>query len=208
MEVKTAQASLLDLPEEVLKDFFCKELAASFQPSIPQSSLCRHDGKPTLLTADLMNALTWLSRQDLQKAVDSDNCDVPVLLFASEFSTNHLLFHYDGSSGSSELIQRFVSLFGNLIQHSKATIISPSFIPKSKIREEQEVIQLVSSSIRETSFIKFNFNRLGDFLAYGVKQNCTLLVTNKSCQTDLVKVLSQFYSGRKSTGRLSYYLSL
>ena len=98
--------------------------------------------------------------------------------------------------------------FKNLIGESKATIISPSFIPKSKIREEQEIIQLVSSTTRETSFIKFNFNRIGDFWSYAVKHDCTLLVTTKNYQADLAKVLFHFYKGKIWSEKLSFYLSV
>src|SRR5690606_8251812 len=98
------------------------------------------------------------------------------------------LFHYDGTPASANLIKKFIGLFRHQIGESKATIISPSFIPKSKIKEEQELIQLVSQSTRETSFIKFNFQRIGDFWSYAVKHDCSLLVTTKSYQSDLAKV--------------------
>src|SRR5690606_39621062 len=54
--------------------------------------------------------------------------------------------------------------------------------PRSKMKEEQELIQMVTKATAETSFIKFNFNRIGDFWSYAVKHECTLLVTTKNYQ--------------------------
>jgi hypothetical protein len=105
------------------------------------------------------------------------------------------------------LIRRFVELFELAIGNSSATIISPSFIPKSKMKEEQELIQLVTKTTAETSFIKFNFNRIGDFWSYAVKHECTLLVTTKNYQADLAKILFHFYKGGMWYNRLSFYLA-
>lgn len=208
MQLSPHHPPSLELPEDVLREFFCKELPQSFVPSLPGSSF-RHDtDKPTLFTIDLPKALGRLETEDFQWLLDKELCDIPVLLFEPDFSPCHLLFHYDGSSNSTELIRKFVSMFGSLIHDSKATIISPSFIPKSKIREEQEVIQLVASSIRETSFIKFNFTRIGDFWSYAIQHHCTLLVTTKDYQANLAKTLFHFYRGKIRGGFLSFYLSI
>ena len=75
------------------------------------------------------------------------------------------------------------------------------------MREEQEIVQLVTGSTAETSFIKFNFNRIGDFWSYAVKHHCTLLVTTKNYQSDLAKVLFHFYKGGMWYDRLSFYLA-
>lgn len=180
MELKSPQALKFELPDEVLREFYCHELRDTFLPSNYQSSFCNDTEEPSLFTIDLYKMLEWLHGHDFPKPLEKEPCSIPVLLYAPDFSARHLLFHYDGTPNSAELIRKFILLFGNLIQESKATIISPSFIPKSKIREEQEIIQLVSSSTKETSFIKFNFSRIGDFWSYGVKHDCTLLVTTKN----------------------------
>src|SRR5690606_308876 len=103
----------------------------------------------------------------------------PLLLYDEAFSFDRLLFHYQGTPESAQLIKRFVALFEANIKSSSATIISPGFIPKSKIKEEQELIQLITRATSETSFIKFNFSKIGDFWSYAVKHKCTLLVTTK-----------------------------
>ena len=208
MEVKLLYSTKFELPAELLTEFYCKKLVASFSPGDPKSSYCNLTEEPGLITADVYKILEWLHSIDLPKPLEKEVCEIPVLLNVPDFSTKHLLFHYDGTPQSAELIRKFISLFESLIGGSKATIISPSFIPKSKIREEQEIIQLVSSIVSETSFIKFNFTRIGDFWSYAVKHNCTLLVTSKTYQADLAKVLFHFYKGEIWSDRLSFYLSI
>lgn len=208
MQLKSPQALKFELPKEVLREFYCYQLSESFLPSISESSFCHDSEEPSLFTIDLYKIILWLHRQDLPRQLEKEICAIPVLLYVPEFSTQHLLFHYDGTRNSAELIRKFIVLFGNLINESKATIISPSFIPKSKIKEEQDIIQLISSSTQETSFIKFNFSRIGDFWSYGIKHNCTLLVTTKNYQAELAKVLFHFYKGKIWSDRLSFYLAV
>ncbi|TDQ13500.1 hypothetical protein DFQ04_3534 [Algoriphagus boseongensis] len=208
MEVKTKQTFKFELPETLLKEFHGQALVNSFQPEQKESELFQADQDISLFSVDLYKTLDWLHSHDLPKPLEREVCPVPVLLYVPKFTTDHLLFHYDGTPNSARLIRNFVTLFENLISESKATIISPSFIPKSKIREEQEIIQLVSSTTRETSFIKFNFSRIGDFWSYAVKHQCTLLVTSKNYQSDLAKVLFHFYKGEIWSDKLSFYLSL
>ena len=208
MEINTSIATKFELPESILKEYHDEELSECFEPTMPDEG-SRFDGKEvSLFSIDLNQVLEWLHSHDLPKPLEKEVCNIPVLLFVPDFSTQHLLFHYDGSPQSAELIRKFIRLFGNLIKNSKATIISPSFIPKSKIKEEQELIQKVSLATRETSFIKFNFLRIGDFWSYAVKHECTLLVTTKNYQADLTKVLFHFYKGKIWSDRLSFYLSV
>ena len=208
MELKSPQALKYELPEDVLKEFYSKDLEESFSPNVQEVHFFHSFDQPSLFTIDLYKTLEWLHAHDYPKPLEKEVCNVPVLLFVPEFSTNRLLFHYDGTPNSADLIRKFVYLFKNLIGNSKATIISPCFIPKSKMREEQEIIQLVSSNTRETSFIKFNFTRIGDFWSYAVKHDCTLLVTTKNYQADLAKVLFHFYKGAIWSEKLSFYLSV
>lgn len=207
MELNSPYIQRFELPEAVLREFYGKELPKSFVPSLTESRFATSDS-PSLVTVDLAETLIWLQEFELPKPFEREVSSIPVLLFAPDFSTDHLLFHYDGTSNFTELIKNFITLFGNLIQDSKATIISPSFIPKSKIREEQEIIDLVVSSTKETSFIKFNFSKIGDFCSYGIDHNCTLLVTTKNYQADLVEVLFQFSKKKLWDRGMSFYLSL
>jgi hypothetical protein len=208
MELKSPQALRFGLPEEIVKDFFCKKLPISFVPSIPEPGVYGQDGDPTLFAFDLFKTLEWLHDKDYPRPLGNEVCPIPILLAVPDFSAAHVLFHFDGTPDSVELIRKFICLFGDLIRESKATIISPNFIPKSKIREEREIIQLVTSSTKETSFIKFNFSRIGDFWSYGVKNDCTLLVTTKNYQAELAKVLFHFYQGKIWSYKLSFYLSV
>lgn len=209
MELKTSLASKFHLPGEFLKEFHCRTLESGFQPQQVENNGCEESfDDPALISVDLLKVLDWLHENELPRPLEKEACDIPVLLFVPEYSTSHLLFHYDGTPASANLIKKFIGLFRHQIGDSKATIISPSFIPKSKIKEEQELIQLVSQSTRETSFIKFNFQRIGDFWSYAVKHDCSLLVTTKSYQSDLAKVLFHFYKGSLWSDKLSFYLSM
>ncbi|NVJ87347.1 MAG: hypothetical protein HWE15_13640 [Algoriphagus sp.] len=209
METKIPYSIKLHLPDEIMREYNCPVLTRDFWPGQLESLMCDAlDGEPSLITVDLIKVLDWLRMEELPKHIDKEVCEIPVLLYVSDFSTNHLLFHYDGTPQSAQLIRHFINLFQNKIKNSKATIISPSFIPKSKIREEQDLIQLVAKSTRETSFIKFNFIRIGDFWTYAVKHNCTLLVTTKNYQADLTKVLYHFYKSKMWSNQLSFYLSV
>ena len=198
-------------PEEILTAHFYSKLPKDFD----QSVLCPVAGhkniglnSPSLYTAHLPEILDWLHTLDKPKALESHPCGVPLLLFDEMLSFDRLLFHYDGTPDSARLIDQFLKLFSLNLRNSKATIISPAFIPKSKQKEEQEIIRQVSALTAETSFIKFNFNRIGDFWSYAVKHHCTLLVTSKNNQADLAKVLFHFYKGGMWYDRLSFYLSI
>ncbi len=208
MEIQISNKSKFELPGEILKEFHETSFCEDFRPDSDRCSNIKENSEPTLFSVNLNKALDWLHSHDLPKPLEKEACKVPVLLFVPGFSTEHLLFHYDGTPQSAELISKFLLLFGHLIKNSKATIISPSFIPKSKIKEEQDVINLVSQATAETSFIKFNFLRIGDFWSYAVKHNCSLLVTTKQYQADLAKVLFHFYKGKMWSDRLSFYLAL
>lgn len=207
MEVRSSYATKFELPEEILNESFCEQLESLFNPDLLDTSNCYKGQEPTLFTVDLYKTLDWLHAHPIPKPLENEVCNIPVLLHVKDFSTEHLLFHYDGTPESAILIKNFIHLFEHLIGQSKATIISPSFIPKSKIKEEQDIIQTVSKATSETSFIKFNFLRIGDFWSYAVKRNCTLLVTTKNYQADLAKVLFHFYKGQVWSERLSFYLS-
>lgn len=207
MELTSQNIRKFNLPEAAIREFYCKEIPKSFVPSLQGDNIDK-GRTPSLLTIDLNKTLEWLHGSDEPRQLEFEVCDVPVLLFGSNFSVGHLLFHYDRTSNSKELIRNFIVLFRSLIQDSKATIISPGFIPKSKIREEQEIIELVASSTKETSFIKFNFSQLEDFWSYGMKHDCTLLVTTKSYQADLIRIFFQASERKVWEGGLSFYLSL
>ncbi|WP_375586408.1 hypothetical protein [Cyclobacterium xiamenense] len=198
-------------PEEIVtahyrcplpKGFPTREMEASASHKLLGSASAK------LYTAHLPEVLDWLHGLDYPKALESEPCEVPVLLYDRELSFERLLFHYDGTPASARIIKQFLALFSENIQASRATIISPAFIPKSKIKEEQEIIQEVSNHTAETSFIKFNFNRIGDFWSYAVKHQCTFLVTTKKNQADLAKVLFHFYKGGMWYDRLSFYLAV
>lgn len=198
------------VPDEIVHPHYCKVLPGGFPQHLTEGGrglMCSPDDEPSLFTAHLPEVLDWLHGLEKPKGLEEEPCEIPVLLFDREMSTERLLFHYDGTPASARLIRNFVELFQENIKDSKATIISPSFIPKSKLREEQEIVQLLAQSTSETYFIKFNFSRIGDFWSYAVKHKCTLLVTTKYYQSDLAKVLFHFYKGGMWYDRLSFYLS-
>ncbi len=211
MQYKTESLVNFEVPDKIITTHFCEKLPPGFAVQLAKGGsglMCNTHREPSLYTAHLPEVLDWLHGLDNPKALENEPCDIPVLLFDKEFSTENILFHYDGTPNSAQLIRNFIDLFAENIKNSKSTIISPSFIPKSKLREEQELVQLVSHATSETSFIKFNFTRIGDFWSYAVKHKCTLLVTTKNYQSALAKVLFHFYKGGMWYDRLSFYMSV
>jgi hypothetical protein len=208
MEIKSSSYTKFDLPTQLISPYHCKILAGDFQPEGANQEFVSDSSDYSLFTLDLNKVLDWLLIHDLPKSIEKEPCQTPVLLFVPNFSVKHLLFHYDGTDSSALIIDKFLGLFQNLIKESKATIISPSFIPKSRLKEEQEIIQKISAATSETSFIKFNFLRIGDFWSYAVQHKCTLLVTTKTYQLELSNVLFNFYKGALWNDQLSFYLSL
>ncbi|WP_243431400.1 hypothetical protein [Algoriphagus lutimaris] len=197
-----------DLPPQLINVFHQEILEEKFNPAIELTSHVFDESNHTLFSLDLNQVLDWLQTHEYPKSLEKEPCQTPVLLYVPKFSLNHLLFHYDGTSDSARIIHKFLYLFQDLIKGSKATIISPSFIPKSRSKEEQEIIQKITSATMETSFIKFNFMRIGDFWSYAVQHDCTLLVTSKTYQQELSNVLFDFYKGNLWDDQLSFYLSL
>lgn len=198
-------------PSELITSYQEIPLPEEFKVNLevrPEINRLQITTKPVLYTAHLPRILDWLHGLDQPSPLEKEPCDTPVLLYDKELSFERLLFHYDGTPASAKIIKHFLLLFSNNLQGSKATIISPAFIPKSKLKEEQELIQEVTNHISETSFIKFNFNRIGDFWSYAVKHQKTLLVTTKNNQSDLAKVLFHFYKGGLWYDKLSFYLAL
>lgn len=208
MELKTSSKIKFDLPTELINSYKKDKLEVGFDPAHLDKSHSVLDTHSSLFTLELNQVLDWLLTHEYPRSLEKDPCHTPVLLFVPKFSLDHLLFHYDGTSKSAKIINKFLYLFQDLIKESKATIISPSFIPKSRSKEEQEIIQNISASTKETSFIKFNFMRIGDFWSYAVQHNCTLLVTTKTYQQELSNVLFDFYKGELWDDQLSFYLSL
>jgi|SRR5690606_13731382 len=212
MQVSSVTFKQFSFPRELVKEHYWEKVPADFQRSLHKKDFGEGIGKslgnPTLFTAQLSRVLDWLHGLTNPDILEEKPCITPLLLYNEAFSFESLLFHYQGTPESAQLIRRFVELFETNIKTSRATIISPGFIPKSKIKEEQELIQMITRATSETSFIKFNFNRIGDFWSYAVKHECTLLVTTKNYQADLAKVLFHFYKGGMWYGKLSFYLSL
>ncbi|EIM76623.1 hypothetical protein A3SI_09158 [Nitritalea halalkaliphila LW7] len=211
MEGNSTLTATFEIPENLIAAHHCAQLPIGFtRNGMPYKALCTGEvlEKPTLYTAQLPQVLDWLHSQERPSALEASPCEVPVLLYEKELSFSHILFHYDGTKASVRLIENFLQLFGPHLTESKATIISPRFTPKSKQREEQRIIEQVGQVTAETSFIKFNFTRIGDFWSYAVQQDCSLLVTTKAYQADLAKVLFHFYKGSKWSDRLSFYLAL
>jgi len=208
METKSSSNIKFDLPSKFISGVHRKILTSEFNPGIVNGELVFDGSEYSLLTLELNKVLDWLLIHDFPKSIEKETCQTPVLLFVPNFSLKHLLFHYDGTETSAKIIDQFLTLFQYLIRGSKATIISPSFIPKSRMKEEQEVIQKISAATSETSFIKFNFLRIGDFWSYAVQHKCTLLVTSKNYQLELSNVLFNFYRGALWDDKLSFYLSL
>jgi len=211
MEAKVNHRVNFEIPEEIITAHYFSEMPEGFGKQLFLEGKKLHiplRKSPTLYTANLPSVLEWLHGSDIPRSWENEPCEIPVLIYDKELTFERLLFHYDGTPASANLIHHFIKLFSNQLKESKATIISPSFIPKSKMKEEQEVIHAVSQATAETSFIKFNFHRIGDFWSYAVKHQCTLLITTKYYQADLAKVLFHFYKGGMWYDRLSFYLSV
>ncbi len=212
MQVKTNSLSHFEIPVNLLQRYDFEQVPLDFHHRIssaevqaPVDELTKPE--PKLIAVNLPKVLDWLHGQEKPNVLENHVCDIPLLLFDHELSTQRLLFHYDGTPDSSRIIRKFIDQFANLIKDSQATIISPCFIPKSKMAEEQEMIRLIQKATRETYFIKFNFTKIGDFWSYATKNKCTLLVTTKHYQAELAKVLFHFYKGDRWYDQLSFYLA-
>lgn len=195
-------------PRELVKAHYHQKVPSDFSQAFREPGFDGTVGVPSLYTAELPGILDWLHQMKAPDILEEKPCITPLLLYEGDLCFDRLLFHYEGNFQSAQLIRRFVELFELVIKNSNATIISPSFIPKSKMKEEQDLIQLITKSTAETSFIKFNFNRIGDFWSYAVKHECTLLVTGKNYQADLAKILFHFYKGGMWYNRLAFYLAM
>lgn len=211
MQVKSHVPSPFAFARELVNEHFCQKLPLNFleelgKEQVPFSS--SPTSPPALYTAHLPGVLDWLHGLEDPRILEEKPCVIPLLLYDKTPSTKKILFHYEGHPESSHLIRQFIELFARNIKGSSATIISPCFIPKSKLKEEQELIQLVRDAVAETSFIKFNFNRIGDFWSYAVKHQSNLLVTTKNHQAELAKLLFHFYKGGMWYDRLSFYLGV
>lgn len=209
MQLKTNALSEFEIPEELLQVHYFIQAPADLITNNPPPTRIKSDTVkvPTLITAYLPDTLDWLHQLDKPRMLEKNTCDIPLLMFDKVISLDKILFHYDGTSISAKIIKNFISLFANVIQDSQVIIISPSFIPKSKIAEEREIIQLIAAHTKETSFIKFNFTKMGDFWCYATKHQCSLLVTSKAYQADLAKILFHFYKGERWFDKLSIYLA-
>jgi len=209
MQLKSKTLANFEIPEALLQlHCFSKapvELITNNPP--PQPIVTDPIADPTLITAYLPQILDWLHEMDKPRMLERNACDIPLLLFDHVISMDRILFHYDGTTNSAKIIRNYIALFSELIRESQVTIISPSFIPKSKLVEERQLIELINAHTAETSFIKFNFSKIGDFWSYATKHECSLLVTSKSYQADLAKVLFHFYKGERWYDKLSIYLA-
>ncbi|GAB3662994.1 hypothetical protein GCM10028791_38270 [Echinicola sediminis] len=199
--------SHLEIPEALLGVRYEKKMSLDFFKKEVGNDFNQQGDQVKLVLANLPKVLDWLHGQQYPQVLEKKACDIPILLFDNGLSFRKLLFHYDGSPSSASIIKDFLQMFELHIKDSQATIISPSFIPKSKIQEEQSLTKLISKYTRETSFIKFNFTKIGDFWSYATKSKCTLLVTSKGYQADLAKVLFHFYQGEVWYDNLSFYLA-
>lgn len=209
MLLKSKTLSEFEIPKKLLQLHCFKKVPMELCTDHPLSmaDASNLNGNPTLITANLPHILDWLHHIDQPKLLERNTCEIPLLLFDQEICTHRILFHYDGTSSSAKIIKHFITLFEDVIMESQATIISPSFITKSKLAEEKSLIELIKVKTNETSFIKFNFTKIGDFWSYATKHHCNLLVTSKSFQADLAKVLFHFYKGERCYKSLSIYLA-
>ncbi|MBS9524468.1 hypothetical protein KIH41_03620 [Litoribacter ruber] len=193
-----------EIPENILN---FHDLAYVLEDFDPKSGVQHVIENPTLITANLPQVLEWLHNMDKPRELEKTPCGIPLLLFDQEINTEKVLFHYDGSEGSAQIIKGFINLFGARLKNSQATIISPGFIPKSKLSEEKELVSLINQHFEDTFFIKFNFRKIADFWSYATQTKCNLMVTSKKYQAELAKVLYHFYKGERWYDKLSIYLS-
>ncbi|UCS93020.1 hypothetical protein KZP23_20530 [Echinicola marina] len=198
----------LEIPADILAPVYEQKMQRDFFDHGPVEGVLNHEEKNIyMIMAKLPKVLDWLHGQEQPQMLEKKPCAIPLLLFDQQLSFEKLLFHYDGTQDSAHIIHGFLEKFELHIKHSQATIISPSFIPKSKLQEEQALIQLIRNYTSETSFIKFNFRKIGDFWSYATKNKSTMLVTSKAYQADLAKVLFHFYKGGFWYDNLSFYLA-
>jgi len=209
MRAKSSTKNYQRMPEALLFPVYEKKMPSDFaSPLWQQKDFIKIPGKEVaLLMASLPQVMDWLHSRGTTQMFTFSPCETPLLLLDKNVSFTRLLFHYDSTPGSAAVISAFLEMFELQIKESQSIIISPSFISKPKLAEEQSVIRLIQSHTKETSFIKFNFTKIGDFWSYAMQNNCSLLVTTKSYQADLAHVLFYFYKGERWPNRLSFYLA-
>lgn len=211
MEVFSGTDQSFPFPRELVKTHYDLPTPSDFQignaPLNPSWEGGFSARKPSFYTAHFPQILERFYAKEKQNILKENTCDAPLLLYDKMLSFEKLLFHYEGNPQSAQLIRGFLELFKLNIGDSSATIISPSFIPKSRMKEEQELIELITKATADTSFIKFNFKKLEQFCSYAVKHDHTMLVTAKRYQEELASLLLHSYPRSSMEGQLSYYLA-
>lgn len=170
--------------------------------------LSENQFRPKLLVGELTKVSTWYKQKKLKPTEWRQSADIPVVICGAKVSLEKVLLHYDGKAQTAKSIIRFVSIFEEELKYSQITIVSPGFIPKSKIREEASLVRLLSKKSQETSFIKFNFTQIEQFWQYAQKHNFTFLVTPKKYLSSLLHLLGSLHHPKPNSFlKLSIYLS-
>lgn len=151
MQVNSSVHRPFTFAPELVREHFGNRLPRNFMEQVGKLPVTISDAqdstdikdRPILYSAPLPGILDWLHGHENPQILEEKPCMTPLLLYDITPSTERLLFHYEGNPESANLIRHFMELFALNIKTSQAVIISPRFIPKSKVREEQELIQLV-----------------------------------------------------------------
>ncbi|AWW32380.1 hypothetical protein DN752_20780 [Echinicola strongylocentroti] len=161
-----------------------------FQPSVLDlmGSEFINQPQPKLLVGKMANLFSLYKQEILQAYKLKCRLGLPVVIFDKKISLEKILLHYDGKEQSARNIKYFVSMFENELKQSQVTIISPDFIPKSRIPKEASLVQLLSKKSSETSFIKFNFTQIEQFWNYGMRERYTMIVTSKNYMEEFIEL--------------------
>ncbi|GGF29584.1 hypothetical protein [Echinicola rosea] len=143
---------------------------------------------PMFIVGEICTIMDWYRKRKRRIYQLKNGPEQPLVIFDKQMSLQRILLHYDGKKESVKGIKGFVSIFEEELKQSHITVVSPDFIPKSKIAEEASLVRLLSQKSTETSFIKFNFNEINEFWNYSLKEEYTLLVTSKKNLVKFIKL--------------------
>ena len=114
MQVKTEKLENFAVPEKIIASHFCDKLPSGFPVLLSKGGggvMCSPEKGPSLFTAHLPKVLDWLHGLEKPRALENEPCEVPLLLFDKELSTESILFHYDGTTQFRKTDQKICHAF-------------------------------------------------------------------------------------------------
>ncbi|GGZ14732.1 hypothetical protein GCM10007049_03340 [Echinicola pacifica] len=168
--------------------------------------ISRYEVDLKMILMNLPHIISWLKNKKNFLPLSEAKNQVPIIWYDQVINFDKILIHYDGSENSALIIHHFMEEMKEQLSNSSVTIISPRSLPKYRLADEQALVKSIQEYAKETSFIKLNFSKIGEFWSYAIKHDFKLLLTSKSYQDDLLKMMMHFDNQGIWGKRLSFYL--